>query len=319
MSFIDKYLKYKYKYLELKQTIQNSQRCKAYLNLDGGSKESTTASGGSSKRGNSNTESSDFKKVKFYGCNPNLIQDNTSGISRADSGPNLKDSMLRRLISNISNWLTNLLSIKKEIKKEKKDNIKSEYLEIFIIESADEYDRAYRCIGSDPIPTINDLNTTMQFSNNEWFLSMRDYKQIYTQLYDDIEIRFELLLKNQLDYLNEQKDNGLIIEEKMIQHILKEHKEGIEKCIDYNYSAISDRNKWKDSHKFYKSIIHVPDEMIEEIKIKEWIQGQDTSIDVTQLKISSIIPVYLYGDKTDIRGKLTDVKIMMCVNIYIPS
>jgi hypothetical protein len=156
----------------------------------------------------------------------------------------------------------------------------------------------------------------MQFSNNEWFLSMRDYKEIYTQLYDEIEIKFESLLKNEFNYLNEQKDNGLTIEQKMIERILKEHKEGIEQCIDYNYSAISDRNKWKDSHMFYKSIIHVPDEMMEESKIKNWIQEQNTSIDVTQLKISSIIPVYLYGDKTDIRGKYTEVKIMMCVNIY---
>ena len=49
MSFKDKYLKYKYKYLELKQIIQTGQRYKAYLNLEGGSKESSTASGVGSK------------------------------------------------------------------------------------------------------------------------------------------------------------------------------------------------------------------------------------------------------------------------------
>jgi hypothetical protein len=124
MSIKNKYLKYKYKYLELKQIIQTGGQINItnYNSFRGGgdpAKSGGSASGDPAKRSNSNSESSNSKKkVKFYDCDPNLTQDNTSNISRADSGPNLKDSMLRRLISNISRWLANLVSIK--IGKEKK-------------------------------------------------------------------------------------------------------------------------------------------------------------------------------------------------------
>ena len=52
MSFKDKYLKYKYKYLELKQIIQTGQICKVYLNLEGGG---DAKKGGSAFKSGTNT------------------------------------------------------------------------------------------------------------------------------------------------------------------------------------------------------------------------------------------------------------------------